>query len=434
MRSGSRDPSDPSHGDVRGPHRVALAFALRRRGLAGILSPSSRRESVRWVRGAAERGVHRLGRRGPRGAVYTSDRARERRSLQPPARRCAHPSRWRQRARQRHRRAIDLRPRARVPRRLLETGARSVIVTVSGGSGGTSMACRRWRSSICVGRPAYTMAMESRFYSTMHGMLEDFAVATAAMTRDGPRSLRWTTALADEGACVVARIRVHDGALTVGESGPRGAPSWPYCGEDMVEIVEQHERGRTLTCVERVFEDALDLAQLVLVLDHCARPILAVDLLPPGAPEMAAPPDATHVVPWAVPRRCHPLFEPTSITPPPRPRASVALSYAWGEEPADLVWIETWTDFRQTGAFFAFYPDGQAMTFRSSGRWSPPRRLVVPRARRHARRGAPLRARRRARAPAGRDRAGGARPEGPQAGDAGGDAVTAGPRRPVEHP
>lgn len=212
---------------------------------------------------------------------------------------------------------------------------------------------------------SYLMTELHKGHSTSYNSLLFLGLKTHSITEAGGQVSSWLAEIVDDDHCGRARVtlRKDPSGMDV-DPGPRRTPSRPSCGELMVETVEWHEPLTTLTCVDGPFIDPPHHAQLVLVLDERGRPLLATSEVPDALLGLPVPDYLPRGLPWRVSMDCqHTLFERTYSVQIAPPRESIALSYAWGDEPVDLVWIETWTDFRQTGEFFAFYPNGQAMTF-----------------------------------------------------------------------
>jgi len=137
----------------------------------------------------------------------------------------------------------------------------------------------------------------------------------------------------------------------------------PVCGKRMVEQVEEQLGSTVVTCVDRPYEGAASLAQLVMVLEHglltwvMSPAPFAGDPIDDG--DAGAPgPEPLY---WPVPPTCHPLFAERPARKLTLPRHNMAVALEWMSD-VDLLSLQAWQDDQETGYFVLLNTEGRPAT------------------------------------------------------------------------
>lgn len=158
------------------------------------------------------------------------------------------------------------------------------------------------------------------------------------------------------------RVRTH---FIRGYDEHGGTEGKPHCGPRMVEILENRDNYRTVTCVDRAYEGAQSLSVLEIAIDPRGHPHWLVSPAPWGGEPYGTDYGATLDLDWVLPDTCEPYaswFAPKkwSATPVARANRVSGLTFEWDTDvpgDADLLSVQAWHDDRETGAFVLFHAD-----------------------------------------------------------------------------
>lgn len=139
----------------------------------------------------------------------------------------------------------------------------------------------------------------------------------------------------------------------------------PSCGPRMVEILENRDTHRAVTCVDRAYEGAQSLSILEIAIDSRGHPLWLVSPAPWGGDPYGTDYGATLDLDLDLPETCEPYAswfapQPLSTTPKARANRVSGLTFEWDTDTpgdADLLSIQAWHDDRETGAFVLFHAD-----------------------------------------------------------------------------
>jgi hypothetical protein len=144
-----------------------------------------------------------------------------------------------------------------------------------------------------------------------------------------------------------------------------GTTGQPSCGPRMVEILENRDTHRAVTCVDRAYEGAQSLSILEIAIDSRGHPLWLVSPAPWGGDPYGTDYGATLDLDLDLPETCEPYAswfapQPLSTTPKARANRVSGLTFEWDTDTpgdADLLSIQAWHDDRETGAFVLFHAD-----------------------------------------------------------------------------
>lgn len=144
-----------------------------------------------------------------------------------------------------------------------------------------------------------------------------------------------------------------------------GTTGQPRCGPRMVEILENRDNYRAVTCVDRAHEGAQSLSLLEIAIDPSGHPLWLVSPAPWGGDSYGTDYGATLDLDWVLPETCEPYaawFPPKKFSTNRIARANrvSGLTFEWDTVTpydADLLSVQAWHDDRETGAFVLFHAD-----------------------------------------------------------------------------
>ena len=141
----------------------------------------------------------------------------------------------------------------------------------------------------------------------------------------------------------------------------------PRCGRRMVEILENRDDLRKVTCVDVAYEDAESLSILEIALDPHGHPLWVLSPAPWAGDPYGTDYGATLDLLWELPSTCEPFaawFPARTPTFRPVARANrvSAVVFEWVPEDSDLLSYQVWQDDRETGAYVLLHQDGKPAT------------------------------------------------------------------------
>lgn len=136
----------------------------------------------------------------------------------------------------------------------------------------------------------------------------------------------------------------------------------PRCGKRMVESFERAAGATSVTCVDRAYEGAASLSQIVVVLEKGLVSWVMSPAPFAGDPIDDAPDDKrSAALWWPVPAACHPLFAQRTSRELGLPERNVAIAFDWVDD-RDLLSLQAWQDDSETGYFVLLHADGRPAT------------------------------------------------------------------------